>query len=145
MNSRILLRCGVFFLMFMSSLSQGAEINLYRHISTSRELYDGMKLVAGRIICREAHTGFSIWMNVRQEEDRPGHYILPNSSDNRHELRVRLGGEGWSQRVGEETPGVIRFGQKEQAIFDVLSDGNQRATPGEYIFSVSGKCLISED
>ncbi|EFD0983604.1 adhesin, partial [Escherichia coli] len=26
---------------------------------------------------------------------------------------------------------------------DVMADGNQWAKPGEYIFSVSGKCLTS--
>ena len=135
--------CGML-LMVISGLSQATEINLEGlHRNMGEQLFDGDILATGRIICRERHTGFHIQMNARQVEGRPGHYIVQGSKDTQSKLWVRLGGEGWSSPTGGGQQGIVRSGQEEQVIFDVMADGNQCAKPGEYIFSVSGKCLTS--
>lgn len=86
--------CGML-LMVMSGVSQSAELTLESHGSRGGQLRDGEKLATGRIICREAHTGFHVWMNERQVDGRAERYVV-QSKDGRHELRVRTGGDGWS-------------------------------------------------
>lgn len=71
MRYRIMSLSCVVFLM-IGGLSQAAEITLVSHRSMGSQLRDGMILATGRIICREIHTGFQIWMNDRQEEDIRG-------------------------------------------------------------------------
>ncbi|HEC4831796.1 TPA: adhesin, partial [Escherichia coli] len=104
----------------------------------------GMILATGRIICREIHTGFQIWMNDRQEGGHPRHYVIQNSKGNQGELRVRIGGNSWFSSLDEEWQGWIRLGKEKQVNFDVIVDGEQYIPPGKYIFSVSGKCMASE-
>ncbi|MFP1592109.1 AfaD family invasin [Escherichia coli] len=79
-----------------------------------------MKIATRRIICREAHTGFHIRINARQQESR-GHYIIQGRRDSRHELRVRIAGEGWSPSVTGGQEGMVSYGQREQGVFDVVA------------------------
>ncbi|EFM3715489.1 adhesin [Escherichia coli] len=135
--------CGML-LMVMSGVSQSAELTLESHGSRGGQLRDGEKLATGRIICREAHTGFHVWMNERQVDGRAERYVV-QSKDGRHELRVRTGGDGWSPVKGEGGKGVSRPGQEEQFFFDVMADGNQDIAPGEYRFSVGGACVVPQE
>ena len=130
MRYRIMSLSCVVFLM-IGGLSQAAEITLVSHRSTGSQLRDGMILATGRIICREIHTGFQIWM-------------IQNSKGNQGELRVRIGGNSWFSSLDEEWQGWIRLGKEKQVNFDVIVDGEQYIPPGKYIFSVSGKCMASE-
>ena len=143
MRYRIMSLSCVVFLM-IGGLSQAAEITLVSHRSTGSQLRDGMILATGRIICREIHTGFQIWMNDRQEGGHPRHYVIQNSKGNQGELRVRIGGNSWFSSLDEEGQGWIRLGKEKQVNFDVIVDGEQYIPPGKYIFSVSGKCMASE-
>lgn len=133
--------CGML-LMVMSGVSQAAELHLESRDPQSRhgQVRDGAKLATGRIICREAHTGFHVWMNERQVDGRAERHVV-QSKDGRHEMRVRIGGDGWSPLKGEGGKGVSRPGQEEQFFFDVMADGNQHIAPGEYLFSVGGACV----
>lgn len=124
----------------MAGISQAAELNLDSRGGMSGELRDGMKMATGRIVCREAHTGFHIWMNARQDEGRPGHYLIQGKQDSRHEIRVRLEGEGWSVEQ-ERQQEMVKPGTDDQAIFDLVSDGMQHAVPDEYVFSITGNCM----
>ncbi|EEV7142231.1 TPA: aggregative adherence fimbria I minor subunit AggB [Escherichia coli] len=133
--------CGVL-VMVMSGLLDAAEITLISHKTLGSQLRDGMKLATGRIACREPHDGFHIWINASQN-GKVGHYIVQNNRETKHELKVKIGGGGWSSSLIEGQRGVYRQGEEKQAIFDIMSDGNQYSAPGEYIFSVSGECLIS--
>lgn len=135
------LSCGAC-LLVVSSLSAAAEINLVSHRNTESQLRDGMKLATGRMTCRETHTGFHVWMNARQDGGRPEHYIVQNSKGIQHELRVRIGGNGWISSFGEAQRGIFRLGKEEQAIFDVIVDGDQKVIPGEYMLSISGECIV---
>lgn len=65
---------GLAFVM-MSGFSQAAELSLDVRKSAGSELRDGEKIATGRIICREAHTGFYIRMNGREDESRLGHWL----------------------------------------------------------------------
>lgn len=128
-------------LVFISAQLQAAELNMVPRHGMNGDLRDGTKIATGRITCREAHTGFMVWMNARQSESTPGHYIIQGRRDDRHELRVRIGGEGWSESVTEGREGVVTHRPDEQAVFDVLADGDQHVSPDEYVYSVAGACL----
>lgn len=130
---------GLAFVMMMSGFSQAAELSLDVRKSAGSELRDGEKIATGRIICREAHTGFYIRMNGREDEGGPGHWLIPGKHDSRNELRVRVDGEGWSV-VTEGEQRLVKVGTEEQTVFDVVADGRQRAGADEYILSVSGSC-----
>ncbi|HAO7354462.1 TPA: adhesin [Escherichia coli] len=134
MRKMMRVTCGML-LMVMSGVSQAAELHLESRGGSGTQLRNGAKLATGRIICREAHTGFHVWMNERQVDGRAERYVV-QSKDGRHELRVRTGGDGWSPVKGEGGKGVSRPGQEEQVFFDVMADGNQEIAPGEYRFSV---------
>ncbi|HAM3921900.1 TPA: adhesin [Escherichia coli] len=127
-------------MVMMAGVSQAAELSIDVHRPVGAELQDGERIATGRIICREAHTGFHVWMNAREDERRPGHYLIQGKHDRRHELRVRLDGGGWSV-VREGGRGITRPGAGEQLVFDVMADGRQRAGVDEYVFSVSGNCI----
>lgn len=131
-------------LMVMSGVSLAAELHLESRGGAGTQLRDGAKVVTGRIICREAHTGFHVWMNERQVDGREDRHVV-RSKDGRHEMRVRIGGDGWSSLKREGQKGVSRPGQEEQVIFDVMADGNQRIAPGEYLFSVGGACVAPRE
>ncbi|TBN97381.1 adhesin [Salmonella enterica subsp. salamae serovar 13,22:z:-] len=128
-------------LMIVTNLSQAAEVTLEAREGMSGSLRDGMRVATGSVVCRENHTGFQIKMNALPVDNSPGHYIVQGRRDKRHEMRVRLGGDGWSVSVAEGQEGVSRPGNGELVIFDVVVDGNQHVAPDEYVYSVSGKCL----
>ncbi|HBA3709468.1 TPA: AfaD family invasin [Salmonella enterica subsp. enterica serovar Typhimurium] len=128
-------------LMFVSWLSQAVEMNLDARNGMSGELRDGVRMATGRILCREAHSEFHIWMNTQQVENRPGRYIVEGKYNTRHKIRVRLEGDGWLSSAINASRDVIKVGSAEQAAFDVVADGNQSVAPDEYIFTVSGECL----
>ena len=130
---------GLAFVMMMSGFSQAAELSLDVRKSAGSELRDGEKIATGRIICREAHTGFYIRMNGREDESRPGHWLIQGKYDGRNELLVRVDGEGWSV-VTEGEHRLVKADTQEQSVFDVVADGKQRAGADEYILSVSGSC-----
>ena len=126
-------------MVMMATVSQAAELSFDVRKSAEAELQDGEVIATGRIICREAHTGFHVWMNTREDGGRPGHYLIQGKRGDRNELRVRLEGDSWSV-VQDERKGMIKSGSDELAVFDVVSDGRQRAGADEYAFSVSGSC-----
>ncbi|EPT7718396.1 AfaD family invasin [Escherichia coli] len=129
-------------IVMMAGISQAAELNLDTRGVMSGELRDGTKLATGRIICREEHARFHIWMNARQDEGRPGHYLVQGKQGGRHEIRVKLKGDGWFAEQ-ESLPGMVKTGTDDQAIFDVVVDGMQHATPDEYVLSITGNCMDS--
>lgn len=131
--------CLAVVMVMMAGVSQAAELSLDVRKAMGAELRDGEKIATGRIICREAHTGFYIRMNGYEDEGRPGHYLIQGKHDSRHELRVRVEGEGWSV-VTEGERRLVKAGTEEQVVFDVVSDGSQRAGADEYVISVSGNC-----
>lgn len=130
---------GCLVVVMMSGFSQAAELSLDVRKSAGTELRDGEKIATGRIICREAHTGFYIRINGREDEGRLGHWLIQGKHDSRNELRVRVGGEGWSV-VTEGEHRMVKAGTEEQAVFEVVTDGRQRPGADEYILSVSGSC-----
>ncbi|EFD4923348.1 adhesin [Escherichia coli] len=125
--------------MMMAGVSQAAELSLDVRKAMGSELRDGERIATGRIICREVHTGFHVWMNAREDGGRPGHWLIQGKHGSRNELSVRLEGEGWSA-VQEGRKGMIKAGSGELAMFDVVSDGRQRAGADEYVLSISGSC-----
>lgn len=125
--------------MLMAVFSQAAELTLDSRREISGELRDGTKIATGRIVCRDAHTGFHIWMNVCEDEGRPGHCLIQGKHDNRHEIRVRIEGVGWLG-AQEWKRGMVKNGTGEQAMFDVVSDGRQHVASDEYVYSITGNC-----
>lgn len=138
-KTHVLPGCLAVVMVMMAGVSQAAELSLDVRKPMVSELRDGEKIATGRIICREAHTGFHIRMNAREDKGRPGHYLIQGKHGSRNELSVRLEGEGWSA-VQEGRKGMIKPGSGELAMFDVVSDGRQRAGADEYALSVSGNC-----
>ncbi|EIT0571509.1 AfaD family invasin [Escherichia coli] len=134
--------CLVVVMVMMAGVSQAAELSLDVRKSAGSELRDGEKIATGRIVCRESHTGFHVWMNGREDEGRPGHWLIQGRHESRNELRVRVEGEGWST-ITEGEHRLVKVGTEEQVVFDVVSDGRQRAGADEYVLSVSGGCVDS--
>lgn len=126
-------------LMVMAGFSQAAELNLNSRGGIGGELRDGAIIATGRIVCREAHNRFHVWMNAREDKGRPGHYLVRGKRDSRNEIRIRLEGKEWVP-VPAGQRGVERTGTDTQVMFDVVADGRQHADPDEYIFSVTGTC-----
>lgn len=127
-------------LVLISGALQAASLAIVPRNGVNGELMDGMKIATGQVICREAHTGFLVWMNAQHQENNPGHYIILGQKNDRHELRVRIGGEGWSPSVVEGHEGTANYSQNEQVVFDVVVDGNQHVAQDEYVYSVTGAC-----
>ena len=123
----------------IATVSQAAELSFDVRKPAGAELQDGEIIATGQIICREAHTGFHVWMSARENGGRPGHYLIQGKRGDRNELRIRLEGDGWSV-VQEGRKGVIKSGSDGLAVFKVVSDGRQRAGADEYAFSVNGSC-----
>ena len=139
-KTHVLHGCLAVVMVMMAGVSQAAELSLDVRKSAGSELRDGERIATGRIICREAHTGFYILMNARGDEGRPGHWLIQGKHGSRNELRVRVEGEGWSV-ITEGEHRLVKAGTEEQVVFDVVSDGRQRAGADEYVISVSGGCV----
>lgn len=129
-------------LMVMAGFSQAAELNLNTRGGIGGELQDGVIIATGRIICRDAHTRFHVWINAQEDKERPGHYLVRGKVDSRNEIRIRLGGKGWTPDTAGHL-GMERPGTDDQAMFDVVTDSGQHAAPDEYVFSVTGTCYNS--
>ncbi|EHY5882437.1 adhesin [Escherichia coli] len=127
-------------LMTIGGLSQAAEVNLVPQRGVTSNLPDGSRIATGRIVCREAHTGFHVWINAHPVGNRVGSYIIQGKQGRGHELRVRIDGDRWSPSVTKRE-GMVRHTQNEQAVFDVVADGKQHVVPDEYIYTVTGECL----
>ena len=121
-------------------MSQAAELELYPQINKGGSLSDGVRIATGRIVCRDAHSGFHIWINAQKAGDQ-SEYIIKGKTNSKHEIRVRLGGYGWTESKVKEQYGMVRSGTEERAIFDVFLDGEQYVDPDEYVLSVHGLCL----
>ncbi|EEW0634986.1 adhesin [Escherichia coli] len=141
-KTHVLHGCLAVVMVMMAGVSQAAELSLDVRKAMGSELRDGERIATGRIICREAHTGFHVWMNGREDEGRPGHLLIQGKHDSRNEIRARVEGEGWSA-ITEGEHRLVKAGEEEQAVFDVVSDGRQRAGADEYVLSVSGSCVDS--
>nr|MCD3710457.1 adhesin [Escherichia coli] len=59
-------------LMTIGGLSQAAEVNLVPQRGVTSNLPDGLRIATGRIVCREAHTGFHVWINAHPVGNRVG-------------------------------------------------------------------------
>lgn len=129
-------------LMVMAVFSQAAELNLNSQGGMGGELRDGVIIATGRMVCREAHTNFHVWMNAREDEGHPGHYLVRGKRDSQHEIRIRLEGEGWYP-VPAGKQGVVHLGTEALVMFDVVADGKQYAAPDEYVLWVTGACYNS--
>ncbi|EOM1209599.1 AfaD family invasin [Escherichia coli] len=140
MKKRILAAVYSTLIIALSGVSQAAELVLYPQHNKGGSLADGVRIAKGRIVCRDVHSGFHIWMNAQKAGER-AEYIIKGRINSQHEIRVRLGGDGWTPSVVKEQYGMERSGTEERAIFDVILDGNQYVAPDEYIFSVRGLCL----
>jgi len=128
--------------MLMGSFSQAADITLMNHKYMGNLLHDGVKLATGRIICQDTHSGFRVWINARQEGGGAGKYIVQSTEGPQHNLRIRIGGNGWSSFVEKGIQGVFNTIKEDASIFYIEVDGNQQVQPGKYLFSVSGECYI---
>lgn len=129
-------------LVVMAGFSQAADLNLNTRRGMGGELQDGVIIATGRIICREAHTKFHVWINAHEDKERPGHYLVRGNRDRRNEIRIRVGGKGWTPVPGVHQ-GVERPGTGDQARFYLAADGMQHVAPDEYVFSVTGTCYNS--
>lgn len=56
----------------------------------SGQLQDGFTLGKGRIMHRDAHSGFRVWSEQPLSGVVPGHFILQGRQDPQRQLRVRL-------------------------------------------------------
>ncbi len=120
---------------------QAAELSLDTNNRISHdELRDGTRLATGRIICREQHAEFQIWIHAREDAGHHGHYILQGIHGSHHELRVRVEGDGWSVAT-DEMRKMVKVGSESQATFAVVVDGGQQAFPDRYDFSIAGNCV----
>ncbi|HAX9772246.1 TPA: adhesin [Escherichia coli] len=141
MKKRILTAISSILIMTLSGVSQAVELELYPQHNKGGSLSDGVRIAKGLIICRDVHSSFHLWMNTQKAGGQSGHYTIKGQTNSQHEIRVRLSGDGWSPSTGEDQNGMVKIGNDERAIFDVLLDGNQYVAPGEYIFTVRGLCL----
>ncbi len=130
-----------FLLIALSVFSQAAEIELSLQHKNGGSLSDGTRMATGRILCRDSHSGFHVWMNAQKAEVQSAHYIIKGQLNNQHEMRVRLSGDGWYPSTTGEHNGIVKIGRDENAIFDILIDGNQNLTPDRYTLSLSGVCI----
>ncbi|HBC0970021.1 TPA: adhesin [Escherichia coli] len=142
MNKKILTGVSSFVLTAILGVSQAAEVSLdvsYGNIRAGN-VWDGARIATGRVVCRDSHTGFHIQMNAWREGYLSGHYLIRGKRDNRHELRVRLEGDGW-YGAQDGTQGMLKSGDGEMAMFDVVADSKQYVLADEYVFSVTAKCF----
>ncbi|HAY0106626.1 TPA: adhesin [Escherichia coli] len=141
MKKRILTAISSILIMILSGVSQAVELEIYPQHNNGGSLSDGVRIAKGLIVCRDVHSGFHLWMNTQKAGGQSGHYTIKGQTNSQHEIRVRLSGDGWSPSTGEEQNGMVKIGNDERAIFDILVDGIQNVTPDEYIFHVKGECL----
>ncbi|EFA7453071.1 adhesin [Escherichia coli] len=141
MRKRILAAISSTLIIALSGASQSAELEVYTQHSRGGRLADNAQIAKGRIVCQETHSGFYVWMNAQKAGEQSGHYIIKGQTNSQHEIRVRLGGDGWLPSVIKDRNGVARSGTDERANFEILVDGNQNVAPDEYILSLRGVCL----
>lgn len=107
----------------------------------SAQLPDGYTLGKGRIVHREAHTGFKVWSERPLSGQQPGHFVLAGRQDPSRTLRVRLelkaaqpdtdGGKGLVIRTGDDT-----------VFFSVVVDGNQKVAADQYPVALKAAVLL---
>ncbi|EFA7448302.1 adhesin [Escherichia coli] len=141
MMRKIILTAGSSLLLLLSGFSQATEMMLFPQYQKGGALSDGTRMATGRILCRDSHSSFHVWMNAKKIEGRSAHYIIKGQRNSKNEMRVRLSGDGWSADATEDRNGVVKIGKDESAIFDILIDGDQNAAPDKYIFFLRGVCL----
>ncbi|EEY3971055.1 adhesin [Escherichia coli] len=141
MKKRILAAISSTLIIILTGESQATELALYPQYNNGGRLADATRIAKGRIVCQNAHSGFHIWMNAQKAGEQLGHYIIKGQTNSQHEIRVRLSGDGWLPATTGEHNGIVRIGRDENAIFDVLIDGDQNVTPDRYTLSLSGVCI----
>lgn len=97
----------------------------------SGQLPDGFTLGKGRIVHRDAHTGFRVWSERPLSGQQPGHFVLEGRQNPQHQLRVRLEHKDAQPDAEGEKGMTIRTGD-ETAFFSVVVDGNQKVAADQY-------------
>lgn len=141
MKKRILAAISSTLILILSGDLQATELELYPQYNKGGSLADATRIAKGRIVCKNVHSGFHVWMNAKKAGEQPGHYIIKGQTNSQHEIRVRLSGDGWSPYVEKEGNGMVKTGNGEIAIFDILVDSDQNVVSDNYIFSLRGECL----
>ncbi|HBC1707605.1 TPA: Dr family adhesin structural subunit [Escherichia coli] len=126
----------------LAGVTQAAELNLYMRSGLTGTLRDGERISAGRLMCRDAHTGFQVSLKAAGQGEQAGHYVVTGKNDSRHELRVRIEGNNW--HTDEEGKGMMKSGTEEMVIFYIVADGQQKPAADSYVMQVSGSCIQPE-
>lgn len=97
----------------------------------SGQLQDGFTLGKGRIMHRDAHSGFRVWSEQPLSGVVPGHFILQGRQDPQRQLRVRLE-QKQARPDSEKGNGIIIRSGDETLFFSVVVDGNQKVAADQY-------------
>ncbi|EEJ1196347.1 adhesin [Salmonella enterica] len=119
-----------------------AELTLDMRQVVNGSLRDGEKLATGRLVCREAHSGFQVRLEAPTQGEAAERYIIRGKNNIRHELKVRPEGSGWHTVLGGW--GVKKTSTEEHVIFNIVADGQQEPVADEYVLQVTGFCIMPE-
>jgi len=97
----------------------------------SGQLQDGFTLGKGRVVHRDAHSGFRVWSEQPLSGVVPGHFILQGRQDPQRQLRVRLE-QKQARPDSEKGNGIIIRSGDETLFFSVVVDGNQKVAADQY-------------
>lgn len=106
----------------------------------SGQLQDGFTLGKGRIVHRDAHTGFRVWSEQPLSGVVPGHFTLQGRQDPQRQLRVRLE-QKQAQPDSEKGKGIIIRSGDEMLFFSVVVDGNQKVAADQYPIALKAGVL----
>jgi hypothetical protein len=107
----------------------------------SAQLPDGYTLGKGRIIHRDAHTGFKVWSERPLSGQQPGHFVLEGRQDPNRKLRVRLE-QKEAQPDTEGGKGIVIRTGNDTAFFSVVVDGNQKVAADQYPVALKVAALL---
>lgn len=105
------------------------------------QLLDGFTLGKGRIVHRDAHTGFRVWSEQPLSGLVPGHFTLQGRQDPQRQIRVRLE-QKQAQPDSEKGKGIIIRSSDETLFFSLVVDGNQKVAADQYPIVLKAGVLI---
>ncbi|MFM5567312.1 AfaD family invasin [Aeromonas veronii] len=122
------------------SIASDATVQLSMVPLEGTRLKDGYLIGQGRVVCTGEHSGFRVWMapDFLTQDNRS--YVLNQANNPQAKMHIRLQGNGWHPAMSSEQ-GIVKAGGESSAVFDIVANGEQLLSSGNYELQVSVACI----
>lgn len=124
-------------------------IQATRHLQAGR-IADGTRVAQGVIASDMANNGLVVRLNNQESERSVASYLVKGMNNPNHRLRVRIQSDNSSQVIREADSndlnqnGLRLMPSSHQALFYIVTDGNQELAADIYHIDASGFTITQE-